>query len=96
MEIAHRYGPWSKLDDFHVIAETIDKFAEDVLGKRRVAVCAARQVTVALDRLIVVSDEQDRQLRAALLASMLEERVQRLLDKMASPALRPFNGAAST
>ncbi|REJ73983.1 MAG: 1-acyl-sn-glycerol-3-phosphate acyltransferase [Planctomycetota bacterium] len=70
------------------IAETIDKFAEDVLGKSRTSVCAPRRVVVSLGDPIAVdhspdaAGSSDRKAVVSSLTRQLEERMQRLLDEM--------------
>jgi hypothetical protein len=64
------------------IAETLDKFAEDVFGICRASVCAARKATVCLGAPIQVSAEDGRHDKAASLTDLLEQRVQRLLDSI--------------
>jgi 1-acyl-sn-glycerol-3-phosphate acyltransferase len=63
------------------IAETIDKFAEDVLGTRRASVCAARKIVVSVGEPLPV-DGGDRKTAGAKLTRELEQRVQSLLDEL--------------
>ncbi|MFQ5734288.1 MAG: lysophospholipid acyltransferase family protein [Planctomycetaceae bacterium] len=73
------------------IAETIDKFAEDVLGLRRASVCAGRKVTISIDEPIAATNAENRRTAAANLTKQLEERVQALLDGIPhKPVLREF------
>lgn len=63
------------------IAETIDKFAEDVLRVRRASVCAARKVVVSVGEPLPV-DGGDRKTAGPKLTHELELRVQALLDEL--------------
>lgn len=72
------------------IAETIDKFAEDVLGRRRASVCASRRIVVALGEAIPV-DGKHRKTAGPELTRQMEQRVQNLLDAM--PASTRFGTA---
>jgi 1-acyl-sn-glycerol-3-phosphate acyltransferase len=65
------------------IAETIDKFAEDVLGMRRASVCAARKIVVSVGEPLPV-DAGDRKTAGPKLTRELEQRVQSLLDELAT------------
>jgi len=70
------------------IAETIDKFAEDVLGQRRASVCAPRKVIVSVGEPIVV-DGGDRKSAGPKLTRRLEQSVQQLLDDMPDSVAKP-------
>lgn len=70
------------------IAETIDKFEEDVLGERNVASRGRRQATVSLGEAVNVKQfAADKSRREAIpaLIDLLEERVQQLLDEIDPP-----------
>ena len=66
------------------IAETLDKFEEDVLGARTASIRGARRVTVMFGRPIAVVAEKGTKAAAAELTSLLEKQVQGLLDQMAT------------
>lgn len=72
------------------IAETIDKFAEDLLGKRRASVCADRKVVLSFGEPIPVQSG-DRKTAGKALTREMQTQVQNLLDGM--PASR-FSAAA--
>jgi len=72
------------------VAETLDKFAEDVLAKSRASVCAARKVTVSVGELAVAEPERDKKEAAPALTRLIEERVQGLLDEIGPPPDRKF------
>ena len=57
------------------IAETLDKFEEDVLGASRAAIRTPRRATVALDEPIVVEPDSERRQAGPQLTRFLEERV---------------------
>lgn len=75
------------------IAETLDKFEEDVIGDglRSAAIRAARRATLALGEPIPVEPSQDRRGASAALTALLEERVQSLLDGITAPPGRDFD-----
>ena len=74
------------------IAETIDKFAEDILGRRRAAVCADRKVVLSFDAPLPVHPG-DRKIAGSRLTREMQTRVQHLLDAM--PASQ-FGGATTS
>ena len=62
------------------IAETLDKFEEDVLGAST-ATCGRRKVVVTFGDPIIVDRAGDKREATASLTKLLEQRVQMLLDK---------------
>jgi hypothetical protein len=62
------------------IAETLDKFEEDVLGASTATVRGARKAIVTFGEPVPVAAARDKK-AAAVLTTLLEERVQRLLDE---------------
>ena len=62
------------------LAETLDKFEEDVLGKYSAAVRSAREVTVQFGEPIAVPSTRNRKSAAGELTDTLERRVQEMLD----------------
>ena len=66
------------------LAETLDKFEEDILDRPTATVRAARQATVVLGEPILVPSEKKRD-AAHELTVQLETRVQELLDSVESP-----------
>jgi 1-acyl-sn-glycerol-3-phosphate acyltransferase len=62
------------------IAETLDKFEEDVLGKYSATVRATRRVTVRFGEPILVDAGRDRKTAARELTDLLERRIQEMLD----------------
>ena len=62
------------------LAETLDKFEEDVLGKYAPTVRAARKVTAYLGEPVAVEAGRKRKEAARDLTDRLEERVQEMLD----------------
>ncbi|MGO9112910.1 MAG: lysophospholipid acyltransferase family protein [Thermoguttaceae bacterium] len=63
------------------IAETLDKFEEDVLGASTATVRGTRQVVVTFDEPIVIDPARDKKEATVFLTKLLEQRVQTLLDK---------------
>jgi hypothetical protein len=63
------------------IAETLDKFEEDVLGRPTATVRGTRKAIVTFDEPIVVDPGRDKKEATATLTKLLEQRVQTLLDK---------------
>jgi hypothetical protein len=66
------------------IAETLDKFEEDVLGASTATVRGARKAIVSFAEPIVVDAAGDKKEATACLTRLLEQRVQKLLDDTAS------------
>ena len=64
------------------MAETLDKFEEDVLGKYSATIRGSRTVTVRFGEPIRVEVAHDRRTAAAALTRDLEQRVQDMLDAM--------------
>ena len=67
------------------IAETLDKFEEDVLGVKTATIRGARKATVTFGQPIPVSGGREKRRGAATLTRLLEERVQALLDQAPAP-----------
>ena len=65
------------------IAETLDKFEEDILRRPTASIRGARKVTVSLGRAITVKAPSDKKRGIATLTETLERAVQGLLDGMA-------------
>jgi 1-acyl-sn-glycerol-3-phosphate acyltransferase len=65
------------------IAETLDKFEEDVLGVKTATIRGTRRATVTFGEPIPVEGVQTKKEGAPALTRLLEERVQALLDKTA-------------
>jgi hypothetical protein len=63
------------------IAETLDKFEEDVLGVQPATIRGSRKATVTFGEPIPVVAERGKKMSAAGLTRTLEERVQGLLDQ---------------
>ena len=63
------------------IAETLDKFEEDVLDASTATVRGTRKVIVTFDEPIVIDPARDKKEAIACLTKLLEQRVQTLLDK---------------
>jgi len=63
------------------IAETLDKFEEDVLGASTATVRGTRKVIVTFDEPIVIDPARDKKEATVSLTKLLEQRVQTLLDK---------------
>ncbi len=63
------------------IAETLDKFEEDVLSASTATVRGTRKVIVTFDAPIVIDPAREKKGATALLTKLLEQRVQTLLDK---------------
>lgn len=76
------------------IAETLDKFQEDVLGAETAGIRGARKATVAFGEPIAVEAGRSRKSAAAALTRLLEERVQALLEGRDAGAQCRSNGAA--
>jgi 1-acyl-sn-glycerol-3-phosphate acyltransferase len=62
------------------LAETLDKFEEDVLGKYTSTIRAPRKLTACLGEPIPVQGERGSRSSASELTDMLENRVQKMLD----------------
>ncbi len=62
------------------IAETLDKFEEDVLGASTATIRGRRKATVSFGEPIVVEPDRGKKVAAAALTRLLEERVQAMLD----------------
>lgn len=62
------------------MAETLDKFEEDVLGLKTASIRGSRHVTVVFGEPISVTRETGTRMSAASLTNLLESRVQALLD----------------
>ncbi len=62
------------------MAETLDKFEEDVLGKYSATIRGRRRVTVTFGKAVEVEAGKDRKAATHLLTQTLEARVQELLD----------------
>ena len=63
------------------IAETLDKFEEDVLGAATATIRARRKATVTFGQPIPVPTGRDKKTGASAITSLLESRVQALLDE---------------
>jgi hypothetical protein len=70
------------------IAETLDKFEEDVLGAKTATIRGARTATMTFGEAIPVAAERGKKAAAALLTGTLERRVQALLDEEDQAARR--------
>lgn len=66
------------------IAETLDKFEEDVLGAKTASIRGTRQAVVAFGEPIVFAVGDKRTMRPAELTQLLQDRVQAMLDELAS------------
>jgi len=75
------------------MAETLDKFEEDVLGRSTATIRGTRRATVTFAEPIRVSAERGKD-AAANLTRMLEERVQAMLAESAAAAEHPSRVAA--
>ena len=62
------------------IAETLDKFEEDVIGAETAAIRGTRRATVTFGEPIPVPADRDKKTSPAALTRIVEERVQALLD----------------
>jgi 1-acyl-sn-glycerol-3-phosphate acyltransferase len=62
------------------MAETLDKFEEDVLGYKTARIRGARRVTVTFGEPIPIEPQKGKKEAAAALTRIMEERVQALLD----------------
>jgi len=62
------------------IAETLDKFEEDVLGFKTARIRGARKATVIFGEPIPVEAQRGKKVGAAALTRLLEDRVQAMLD----------------
>ncbi len=71
------------------MAETLDKFEEDLLGVKTATVRAARKSTVVFGEPIVLDSQGAQPMKPATVTRMLEERVQNLLDQIAAELSRP-------
>ena len=67
------------------LAETLDKFEEDVLGKYSATVRSTRRVTVRFGKPVPARPSRDRKAAARELTSTLEDRVQAMLDELGAP-----------
>ncbi len=63
------------------IAETLDKFEEDVLGASTATVRGTRKAVLTFGEPIVIDPARDKKEATASLTKLLEQRVQTLLDK---------------
>ena len=66
------------------MAETLDKFEEDVLGVKTATIRGARRVRVMFDEPIAVTSERGAGMSIASLTTLLEQRVQDMLDVSSS------------
>jgi hypothetical protein len=64
------------------VAETMDKFEEDVIGRSRPEIRGDRRAVIALGEPIAVSAEKGKKDAAATLTREMESTVQRLLDEI--------------
>jgi 1-acyl-sn-glycerol-3-phosphate acyltransferase/sRNA-binding carbon storage regulator CsrA len=64
------------------IAETIDKFEEDILGQELPSVRARRRVVVRFGEPITVAHGDDRRGDVATLTQQMQQRVQQLIDEL--------------
>jgi len=64
------------------IAETLDKFEEDVLGAKTATIRGARKATVTFGEAIAVESRGAKKTTAAALTEILETRVQEMLDEV--------------
>ena len=62
------------------IAETLDKFEEDILGVKTATIRARRKVRVVFGEPIEVVTEGDARMSVSSLTNLLEQRVQEMLD----------------
>lgn len=67
------------------LAETLDKFEEDVLGKYSATVRSTRKATVRVGEPVLVEASRKRKAAAQDLTDRLERRVQEMLDSHAAP-----------
>ena len=72
------------------MAETLDRFAEDILGDSRASICAARKATVSFGPAVEATPDLDRRKAGPALTQQLEDNVQELLDQIRPPADRGF------
>jgi len=72
------------------IAETLDKFEEDVLGVTTATIRGARRATVTFGEPIPVEAGRGKKTAAGDLTRLLEQRVQTLLDETPVPVGRTF------
>ena len=68
------------------IAETIDKFEEDVLGAPTATIRGARRAVISFGEPIEVEHTRDRKAAIPALTKSLEKRVQALLDEISPPS----------
>jgi len=70
------------------VAETLDKFEEDVLRIPSATIRGARKATVTFGEPIPVQSDRTKKAAAATLTQLLEDRVQTLLDQTPEPVGR--------
>jgi hypothetical protein len=70
------------------IAETLDKFEEDVLGAKTATIRGARKATVTFDEPIAVEPRGANKTTAAALTEILETRVQEMLARTSGGSMR--------
>ena len=63
------------------MAETLDKFEEDVLGKFSASIRGRRRATITFDEAVPAEPARDRRAAARELTDTLESRVQMMLDR---------------
>jgi len=66
------------------LAETLDKFEEDLLGKYSATVRSARRATVRFGEPVAVETGRSRREAARVLTDTLERRVQEMLDELSA------------
>ena len=71
------------------LAETLDKFEEDVLGKYSATVRSKRRVRVRFGDAVPVEPGRHRKTSVRELSDTLEHRVQALLDEIRDPGEAP-------
>jgi hypothetical protein len=74
------------------MAETIDKFEEDVLGRKTATIRGARAATVTFGEPILVVSSKGKKNAAKMLTRTMEERVQGLLDGEGAPTSETSSG----
>jgi 1-acyl-sn-glycerol-3-phosphate acyltransferase len=75
------------------IAETLDKFEEDVLRAETATIRGSRRATVAFGRQIPVIADREKKTSAAALTDLIEQHVQALLDEKPLPGSQLAGGS---